>query len=239
MRASIRIVLTAACLICGIAAFAKAFAGEEKMLRGTVSKVSDGDTIHFDDAASGETLKIRMVGIDAPEAHLPIPGGGPMVGQGKWGDAATAALERLTPVGTKVVLQDLGLDKYGRTLGRYFYRGRDVNLQMVRLGQAVPYVICDGPSCDRDFFEREKVEDYLKACDEARAAGRGLFNPAHPLREMPYEFRLRMQKRTPDKFVGDFADRSLHEPTEIRAVDVCRRIFFLKREYATRLGFHF
>ncbi|MBI3541844.1 MAG: hypothetical protein HY075_01030, partial [Deltaproteobacteria bacterium] len=57
MKASIRVFLTVACLICGIAAFAKAFAGEPKMLRGTVSKVSDGDTIHFVDHDSGETLK--------------------------------------------------------------------------------------------------------------------------------------------------------------------------------------
>lgn len=240
MKASLRIALTIACICSGIVAFAKVFASES-VFKGEISKVVDGDTVHFHDDHSdlrASDLKIRMLHIDAPEAHLPIDGGR-VVGQGKWGDTATAYLDSLIPEGTKVTLVSSGFDKYRRVLGRLYYRNRDVNLQMVRGGWAVPYVICEGRSCDENFFEREKLKEYFAACDEAHRLGRGLWNSRHVLKEMPYEFRLRMQKRHPDKFVGDLDTRRLHAPEEIRSVGICRRVFFYDKNDALRAGFKF
>lgn len=241
MRSWVRIVFTIACVSGGILAIAKVFAADSagQAFPGKISRLVDGDTMRFrsgSPAGTAQDVNVRMVGIDAPEWHLPVAGS-PPVGQGKYGEAAGRYLESLTPLGTKVTLQSFGKDKYSRVLGRFYYRKRDVNLQMVRAGWAVPYFICEGKRCNENFFEREHVAEYLAACDEARQARRGIFHPSHTLKEMPYEFRLRMQKRQPNKFVGDIDTYRLYEPNQIRAVDLCRRIFFLKREEAERLGF--
>jgi endonuclease YncB( thermonuclease family) len=96
-----------------------------------IARVIDGDTISV-----GE-LRIRLEGIDAPEAGQSC--------QRRWavswacGSAATTALEKL--VGGKTVqCERRGADKYGRTLGVCFVRGRDVNAQMVRQGHAWAFV---------------------------------------------------------------------------------------------------
>lgn len=237
-RGWLRVLLAIVCVSGGIVAIAKVFAGETT-LNGTVSKIIDGDTIHFrgyNNGATARDLTIRMVGMDAPETHFPT-GDGRVVGQGPWGEAATAYLTRLIPVGTPITLRSQGFDKYHRVLGRLFFENHDANLQMIRAGWAIPYIICAGPSCDEFFFERENVANYLKACELAREQGRGIFSPDHPLREMPFEFRLRMANRRPDKPVGDFRTRRLFAPERYDRVDVCNRIFFMNEEDARRAGY--
>ena len=146
-------------------------------------------------------------------------------------------MRTLAPVGTQVELQDYGLDKYGRTLGRIFQKEQDINLAMVESGWAIPYIICEGDSCTANFFTAQPVAQYLKSCKEAREKGLGVFNPKDPLKEMPFEFRLRMQHRKPDKFVGNFETKELYPPDQYRQVDVCQRIFFMKQSEAERVGY--
>lgn len=225
-------------------------------LRGYVEKISDGDTIWFQPARSQlswmtEALfeadlgwskaatrhKVRMMGMDTPESHLPTKKFG-VVGQGEWGDRATHYLERIISVNDSVILQTWGKDKYKRTLGYVFKTAQqDVNLTMVLGGYAIPYIICAGPTCNRDYFRLHRVRDYLMNCDVARKARRGIFNPRNPLREMPFEFRLRMMERSPEKYVADYDTHELYEPEDYKEVDVCRRIFFMSSAEALRLGF--
>jgi hypothetical protein len=108
---------------------------------------------------------------------------------------------------------------------------------MVRSGWASPYVYCSGVTCAPGYLERENVAAYMQACDDARAEGLGIFNPASLMEEQPFEFRLRMQERRPDKYVGDCGTRQLFEPREYSQVDVCRRIFFDTEENANALGY--
>jgi hypothetical protein len=54
---------------------------------------------------------------------------------------------------------------------------------------------------------------------------------------MPFEFRLRMMERTPNKFVVDYDTHELFMPEDYKEVDVCRRIFFMKAEDALKMGF--
>jgi endonuclease YncB( thermonuclease family) len=95
------------------------------------ARVVDGDTILV-----GE-VRVRLEGIDAPE-----------IGQtcyradgAEWrcGDAAAAQLARMTK-GREVRCDDLGADRYGRTLGRCIAGSLDINAEMVRLGLAWAFV---------------------------------------------------------------------------------------------------
>jgi endonuclease YncB( thermonuclease family) len=93
--------------------------------------VIDGDTLEI----SGE--RVRLEGIDAPEADQTCGGG--WFGQWKCGRAATAQLRWLTG-GRRVECSSAGRDKYGRVLGWCTADGRDINAEMVRSGHAWAFV---------------------------------------------------------------------------------------------------
>ena len=88
----------------------------------TVSRVVDGDTFYCADG-----LKVRLIGIDAPERA-----------QGRAGRESAAALRRMLPPGGHVRLeQDVGpRDRYGRTLAYVWNGGSLVNEALVREGWA-------------------------------------------------------------------------------------------------------
>jgi micrococcal nuclease len=98
---------------------------------GRISHVADGDTV---DLTNGQ--KIRLVQIDTPEVYFAPE---------CYGEQASAITKRLLPPGTLVKLYREpatdAVDRYGRLL-RYVVRardGRNVNLQLVRVGAAAPY----------------------------------------------------------------------------------------------------
>lgn len=138
----------------------------------TVTRIVDGDTIYC--RQDQDTLKVRLLGIDAPEMN-----------QGRYGKRARAALARLLPLRRDVWL-DLDVqdrDVYGRLLA--FIWTRDdllVNEEMLREGFAVVYV--RPPNV--------KYEDVLReAAAEAQRDKRGLWaTPAFDC--PPGEFRRRL-----------------------------------------------
>jgi|GEM_PF-651613 len=225
----------------------------ESRLKGTVTKVSDGDTIHFvvdqdsgfkkspsfpngiGNSLTGTRLKVRMTGMDTPELHLPVPGG--MASQGYWAEEAWHRLEELLPLGSRAELVDYGKDHYGRTLGRVYINSTDVHTIMIQEGLAALYLICTGESCNENFYRDNKVDEYVKACNVAVRGQLGIFSPISGLDELPFEFRLRMQKREADKWVGNLRTRELVAPAEYGKVPVCDRIFFPVREEAERMGY--
>ena len=109
--------------------------GQSRAVKGQqvqgVLRVVDGDTIVL-----GAT-RIRLEGIDAPETTQDCnkPDGRAW----KCGDEATRQLVKLI-AGRPVVCDDLGLEKYGRTLGRCFAGGTNLNAEMVRAGYAWAFV---------------------------------------------------------------------------------------------------
>ncbi|MBM3664618.1 MAG: thermonuclease family protein [Actinobacteria bacterium] len=139
------LVAAAALGACAIG-IAPAHAAPSVVLRGTVTKVVDGDTIKFQ--ARGFESTMRLIGIDTPETKrpgYPVQCGGP---------AASAETARLLPVGTAIRVesdpsQD-ARDKYDRFLG-YVYVGsrggarRSVNYRLVRTGFAKTYVYGEIP----------------------------------------------------------------------------------------------
>lgn len=96
-----------------------------------VATVIDGDTI-----AIGET-RIRLEGIDAPEAAQRC--GRRWLGTWACGQAAAGELAKLTS-GQTVTCDSKGVDKYDRMLGVCFTSGIDINAEMVRRGYAWAFV---------------------------------------------------------------------------------------------------
>lgn len=92
-------------------------------LEATVTRIVDGDTIRV----TGQTERVRLFGIDAPEAGKP------------GGAEATAALERLIPPGTGVRLEPVETDRYGRLVARVFVGGADLSRSMIDAGHAVEF----------------------------------------------------------------------------------------------------
>lgn len=127
---------------------------------GKVVGVSDGDTITV--LKDREQVKVRLVEIDAPEK-----------GQA-FGNRSKQALSELVR-GKQVEIRERGTDRYGRTLGRIYQSGLDVNAEMVRRGMAWVYVK----------YVKDKRLNQLEA--EARKQRRGLWADEDPV--PPWEWR--------------------------------------------------
>lgn len=96
-----------------------------------VTRVHDGDTIKVK-GDSGE-LTIRLVGIDAPEKSKKKRGPGQRFSQ-----EATKYLAGLV-LNKPVAIREYGIDRYGRSLGVVVLQGRDINLEMLKVGFAEVY----------------------------------------------------------------------------------------------------
>lgn len=91
--------------------------------RGTVSHVTDGDTLWVKPAAGGEAVQIRLLDLDAPE-------GCQLFGQESKKALRTRILNQPVRVRTR------GLDDFGRQLARVEHRRQDVGAWLVRNGYA-------------------------------------------------------------------------------------------------------
>jgi endonuclease YncB( thermonuclease family) len=185
----------------------------------TVSSITDGDTLRFSPAIEG-TMILRMLHIDAPESA-----------QAPWGAQARSELLRLAPAGTvmQIAIEETRVDAFGRLLGHAIRSdGVDLNREQLRAGQAVLYVIWPNVS---------RFEDYRAAEIEAQAAGRGIWNSSAPLTELPFEYRLRLDRDTPFRPVGDYFTRLFVEPADYTRVHVNNRVFFNNRNDAAAAGY--
>lgn len=133
--------------------------------QGVVTKVTDGDTIHFR-GSNGDRV-IRIIGINTPETVAPG------TGVQCYGPEASAEARRVMPVGTKVILvydpSQGSLDKYGRTLAYVQVEGlpgSDYGLHMIRAGFAHEYTYSRR-------YVRQKT--YREAQKAAQASGVGLW----------------------------------------------------------------
>lgn len=132
--------------------------------RGTVSHVTDGDTLWVRPAAGGAPVELRLLDIDAPE------------GCQAFGPEATQALRRRV-LQQRVQVRTRGSDDYGRQLAQVAHRGEDVGAWMVRQGYAWSY----------RFKGRKGPYAALEA--QARGERRGLWAKAGALE--PRSFRQR------------------------------------------------
>jgi endonuclease YncB( thermonuclease family) len=104
----------------------------QRIEEGIVERIADGDTVTV--ITSNQTkLRIRMLGIDAPET----PKGAKFPGQ-PYGPEAEAYLKRLVE-GKRVTVEIYGVDRYKRLLSTIFIDGKDINLAMIEAGLAEIY----------------------------------------------------------------------------------------------------
>ena len=136
-------------------------------IRGAVSLVSvgDGDTIRVM-GANGKKVTIRLACIDAPETA-----------QGAIGAESTVYLRQLLSAGA-LEIQPQTIDRYGRTVAEVFAGGTNVNLAMVRGGQAYAY---------RDYLDGCGASAYLDAESQAERTRQGVWRWGDQQR--PWEFR--------------------------------------------------
>lgn len=197
-----------------------------------VASVVDGDTVHLATPVLGST-KVRFVNIDTPETYHKIitPSD---ANQKEHGEAAKAYLNTLLKAGdeVKVIVGEEAKDSYGRLLAQ-IVRSSDnlnTNLEMVRQGYASTYFI----------WPIGSISDYEKfqaAVKEAKDSGRGIWNPANPLMELPFAFRAREQGKGFTRFVGNYTKKIYSAPEQWNSVPVEERVFFSSKDEAEANGY--
>ncbi len=140
-------------------------------VQGTVTAVSDGDTVTVVDGDL--QYKVRLAFIDAPEKAQPF---GPRARQ----QLADRVLKQ------KVEVEVIDTDRYGRTVGRVRMEGADINYEQVAKGLAWHYTQFAKGKQSGDDFGR-----YEDAMDKARHQRAGLWSDPGPT--APWDYR-RSQK---------------------------------------------
>jgi micrococcal nuclease len=132
----------------------------------TVLSIGDGDTLRVLDA--GRQVTIRLACIDAPE-----------MAQAPYGAQSRSLLTGLAPVGTQVNLRVVATDRYGRTVAEILRGSQNVNLQMVRRGQAFAY---------RQYLSQCDAAAYLGAERGAQVDRLGVWSVPGAM-QRPWDFR--------------------------------------------------
>ena len=127
--------------------------------------MGDGDTIRVT-TAKGQKVTIRMACIDAPETA-----------QGESGAQATLVLKQLLGSGP-VEIRPQTVDRYGRTVAEVYAGGRNINLEMVRLGMAYAF---------RDYLSGCDANAYLGAEALAERGRQGVWRWGNEAK--PWDFR--------------------------------------------------
>jgi endonuclease YncB( thermonuclease family) len=136
-------------------------AGAAEILEGRVVGVADGDTVTILVGAK-TSIKVRLAEIDAPEKAQ------------AFGQRSKKSLSDLI-FGKSVRVTVVDKDRYGRTVGRIFVDGVDVNAEQIRRGMAWVY---RRYSSDRDLLQIE---------EKARLQRLGLWADESPT--PPWEYR--------------------------------------------------
>lgn len=154
-----------------------------RTVTGTVTKISDGDTIHLE-TPEQTILKVRLYGIDAPETDkinnhtgtISIPGQA-------YAEEAKKALGNKV-MGRKVTLDILDIDKYRRMVGMIYFDGRNINLEMVKEGYAEAFI---------EYLKEPYKRLFLEAEKEARLEKKSIWSLSEY--ERPKDFRKRLKVR--------------------------------------------
>lgn len=152
-----------------------------RTVTGTVTKVSDGDSIQITTAEQTK-LKVRLYGIDAPETPKINHRTGQVNKPGQpYGGESWKALKNKI-MGKQVKLEILDIDKYRRMVGMIWLGERNINLEMVREGSAEAFIEYLKPPYRTIFLDTEH---------DAKSARRGVWSL--PDYERPRAFRKRLK----------------------------------------------
>lgn len=141
-----------------------------------VVHISDGDTLKIL-TPSNQQVKIRLAGIDTPEKAQ------------RFSTKAKQALAALS-FQKQATVRIETTDKYGRTVGRVYVQGIDVNAELIRQGMAWVY---------RKYTNDQKLYA-LEA--EAKQAKRGPWASQHPIEPSLWRKGKRTVNHTPSMVTG-------------------------------------
>jgi endonuclease YncB( thermonuclease family) len=154
-----------------------------RTVTGTVSKVTDGDSIHIT-TPERTILKVRLYGIDAPETTKINKRTGRVNKPGQpYGKESWKALEGKV-MGKQVRLEILDIDKHRRMVCMVWLDSRNINLEMVREGYAEAFV---------EYLKEPYRSQFMSAQQEAQAEKKGIWSL--PDYERPRDFRKRLEVR--------------------------------------------
>ncbi len=125
----------------------------------TVVRVYDGDTLTA--VGNDQKIRVRLVGIDAPETSS----GKRQIGQ-PYSQRSKKFLAGLV-LNKLVEIKSYGLDRYGRILGIVYVDGKNINLEMIKTGLAEAYRGKPAKGFNK--------APYQQAEEQARSAGVGMW----------------------------------------------------------------
>lgn len=125
-----------------------------------VTRVYDGDTVLC--KQDSVSIKVRLVGIDAPETSKKKRDPGQPYSQ-----QASKYLAGLV-LNNSVKINEYGLDKYNRTLAELFIEGKNINIEMIKQGLAEVY----RGKPPKGF----NIEPYNTAEDQAKKSLKGMWS---------------------------------------------------------------
>lgn len=148
-----------------------------RLYSGSVVRVSSGQTVEVMLTGSNELVKVRIIGIDAPDWR-----------QTPWGPTAKAKLSALV-MNQRVEIEadNLERDRYGRVRGHLWQGQTLVSQELVRTGCVL--------ANDRAAHSYSKL--LMESQEYARLLGHGIWNPQQAMRQTPYQFRLNSQSTKP------------------------------------------
>ena len=153
----IRTGFTAAALVTAAFVFVGAQSPRPALLRllgqtvsGTVISVADGDTVRLRLDGSGQIVRVRLEGVDAPEQGEPF-------------SAQSRNAARVMLFEKKVQVKATDVDNYDRLVARLIVNGQDSSIYLVESGLA----------CHFTRFANDPL--LAKAQLAARSAGRGFW----------------------------------------------------------------
>ncbi|HGJ5868561.1 thermonuclease family protein, partial [Arsenophonus nasoniae] len=138
---------------------------------GRVVNVIDGDTVFV--LTEGKRVKVRLIGIDAPELGQPF------------GRRSKQNLLHLSAKKQAEVMTEKQ-DRFGRWLGTLIIAGKNINAEQVKSGLAWAYR-CHGRATDFRFLALEK---------KARQANIGLWSSKSPIE--PWMWRKQKSDKKSD-----------------------------------------
>lgn len=154
-----------------------------RTIEGTVTRVVDGNIIHVTDTR-GTKLKVRLYGIDAPEAEKGNKKSGKISKQGQpFGDNAYKALDEMVS-GKYVRIEVMAIDRFKRTVGIVWTTEKNINQEMLKYGWAW---------ANRQQLERPYASEYILLEEQAKKERRGLWEQGNP--QPPWEYRKSPKKR--------------------------------------------
>ena len=156
--------------------------GPIRVVTGTVTKVSDGDTIHVTTPEQTK-LKVRLYGIDAPETTKTDRRGfiskpGQPYAKESWKALVSKVMWK------HVRLEIIDIDRYRRMVCMVWINERNINLEMVREGHAEAYV---------EYLKEPYRPEFLSAQQEAQLKKIGIWSLTDYERPSDFKRRLRMK----------------------------------------------